>query len=386
MSTSPNIPALTSDPPPFNAAVSPAMTSEVLDDESPWDEVQEDAPAWLISVLFHAVIVILLGLLSVGADQHMGDPLALDVLATYSPDPDRLDVSLGADMDEVEPEQLVDEFQVLPTASTVSSLASESVSLTGAVADLESNWQKMFPSGNADDSVMASAVRGLAGEGEGSGSGNGRSGEGSAIMDRTSFFGLAGEGGKFVYVFDRSDSMNAVLTRYSEGTIVGTIVPLEAAKRELKRSLSTLSNASEFQIVFYNGTVESIGSGHYEGTMFRATLQNKELAYDYIDETPGQGSTDHRIALDAAAGLEPDVIFLLTDAQRHDDLSPETVARIIKYCKLHHIVINVVHLSDRPRADSTMIIMAEGTGGKHVFLDLKRYADTVDVVDFIKAF
>jgi hypothetical protein len=46
----------------------------------------------------------------------------------------------------------------------------------------------------------------------------------------------------------------------------------------------------------------------------------------------------------------------------------------------------VVHLSDRPRADSTMIVMAEGTGGKHVFLDLKRYADTVDVDDFIKAF
>lgn len=386
MSTSTGFPAYTSEPPPFNFAVESEVMSDVLDDESPWDEVQADTPAWLISVLFHAVIVILLGLLSVSVDQHMGDPLALDVFSTYSPDPDRLDESFGADLDDVEPVQLTDEFQALPTAPTASNLASESVTLAGAVADLESNWQKMIPSGDAGAALMASAGGGTAGDGEGGGTAKGRSGEGSAIMDRTSFFGLAGEGGKFVYVFDRSDSMNAVLTRYSEGTLVGTIVPLEAAKRELKRSLSTLSDASEFQIVFYNGTVESIGSGHYEGTMFRATLQNKELAYDYIDQTPGVGSTDHRIALDAAAGLEPDVMFLLTDAQRHDDLSPETVARIIKYCKRHHIVINVVHLSDRPRADSTMIVMAEGTGGKHVFLDLKRYADTVDVDDFIKAF
>lgn len=386
MSTPPTAPTPAEVPPPFNLPVGLEQLLLDSNEESPWNEVQEDVPAWLVSVLFHAVVVVLLGLLSISVEPQMVDPLALDVLATYSPDPDRLDESLGADLDEVEPEQLTDEFQALPSAPTASNLASESVSLAGAVADLESNWQKMIGSGDAGAAWMASAGAGLAGDGAGGGSGNDRSGEGSAIMDRTSFFGLAGEGGKFVYVFDRSDSMNAVLTRYSEGTIVGTIVPLEAAKRELKRSLSTLSDASEFQIVFYNGTVESIGSGHYEGTMFRATLQNKELAYDYIDQTPGLGSTDHRIALDAAVALEPDVIFLLTDAQRHNDLSPDVVARVIRYCKRYHIIINVVHLSDRPRQNSTMIWMAEGTGGKHIFLDLKHLAQSVDIVDFIKSF
>ena len=55
---------------------------------------------------------------------------------------------------------------------------------------------------------------------------------------RTSLFGVVGEGYKFVYVLDRSGSMDGK--------------PLRAVKEELIRSLSTLGSVHQFQIIFYN--------------------------------------------------------------------------------------------------------------------------------------
>ncbi len=58
-----------------------------------------------------------------------------------------------------------------------------------------------------------------------------------------SLFGLSGTGHRFVYVVDRSDSMNSIGGR-----------PLRAAKRELKRSLQSLTDKHQFQLIFYNDT------------------------------------------------------------------------------------------------------------------------------------
>src|SRR5262245_17102357 len=54
----------------------------------------------------------------------------------------------------------------------------------------------------------------------------------------TQVFGVTGRGRKFVYVFDRSLSMQGA--------------PLAAAKRELIASLGRLEDGQQFQIIFYN--------------------------------------------------------------------------------------------------------------------------------------
>ena len=54
-------------------------------------------------------------------------------------------------------------------------------------------------------------------------------------------FGVQGEGQKFVYVFDRSGSMDG------HGG-----APLAAAKSELIASLDDLGDTHQFQIIFYN--------------------------------------------------------------------------------------------------------------------------------------
>ncbi len=58
---------------------------------------------------------------------------------------------------------------------------------------------------------------------------------------RVRLLGIVGEGSKFVYVFDRSDSMNWFDRR-----------PLRAAKAELLASLEGLGETHQFQIIFYN--------------------------------------------------------------------------------------------------------------------------------------
>jgi hypothetical protein len=371
MSTSTSLPRLRTQPPAFSlpgrlrtgSNSSAREGAAGLEVALPWwKELLDDAPAWLSSVLVHMVLVIILGLWVISTPGNSAVPLKLAFGADQSLPSD--------DLDEGTIDLATDELKE-PLSSTVfaSALPNDSPE---ALARVVSDTPQLNPSGGGSltGSDLAMSLPGLGADGEG----DEGSGEGRLPADKTSFFGLAGEGGKFVYVLDRSDSMNLILPRFSEGTLIGNIIPLEAAKTELKRSLSALSNTSKFQIVFYNDRVELFHAGRTTQGLYSATNANKEAAYDYIDNTPGQGSTFHKIALEAAVDFDPDVIFLLTDARAENDLPYDVVDRVIDYCKKHRIVLNVVHFSDVPRPDCTLIDMAEGTGGNHIFINLTTFA------------
>jgi hypothetical protein len=236
--------------------------------------------------------------------------------------------------------------------------------------NLDADW---LESANAANGTDLSAT----GLGDLSGLGNEIStnfGEGHSY---TSLFGVSGEGKKFVYVFDRSASMNSVFTLYSEGRPVSMITPLLSAKQELIRSLNSLSSKSEFQIVFYNDSPFLFGKSHYANQLYQANDEHKSLARTFIEQMPGQGFTNHLSALEAGISLEPDVIFLLTDAEAKDDLQPELVRRMANYCERHNIVINVVHFCNVSRPESTLVWLAESTGGKHIFISLESLAESM---------
>lgn len=74
-------------------------------------------------------------------------------------------------------------------------------------------------------------------------------GSGSGPQARTSVFGIEGTGARFVYVFDRSSSMNG----YGG-------LPMANAKNELIKSLQGLGKVHQFQLIFYNET--QIGRAH----------------------------------------------------------------------------------------------------------------------------
>ena len=80
-------------------------------------------------------------------------------------------------------------------------------------------------------------------------------------------FGVSGEGHKFVYVFDRSGSMDG------HGG-----APLAAAKAELISSLKDLGQVHQFQIIFYNEQPRIFSPTGVLGRLVFGTEQNKNLA------------------------------------------------------------------------------------------------------------
>lgn len=123
-----------------------------------------------------------------------------------------------------------------------------------------------------------------------------------AGVGATSFFGAEKvQGSRFAYVIDRSGSMS------HRGA-------LEVAKRELLASIAPLAPESQFQVVLYNDKVTVMSFGGGEAKMLPATEANKLLARKYLQSVQPDGGTVHVPPLKAAIGLEPDVIFFLTDA------------------------------------------------------------------------
>ncbi|MDB4331601.1 hypothetical protein OAA27_00880 [bacterium] len=149
---------------------------------------------------------------------------------------------------------------------------------------------------------------GLAGESELGGDafadGTGNRSDGGADEVTTMLFGVSGSGTHFVYVFDRSDSMNGFSGR-----------PLRAAKSELLKSLSSLTERQQFQIIFYNDQPKPFALPGMPLAMVRAEKSNLSLANNYVRSIAAYGGTEHESALKLALRMGPDVIFFLTDAR-----------------------------------------------------------------------
>ncbi len=133
---------------------------------------------------------------------------------------------------------------------------------------------------------------------------SGGAGVGKVGGQTTQVFGVKGQGSKFVYVFDRSASMEGYGGR-----------PMQEAQRELISSLQSLQKTSRFQIVFYNErpTVFNQNPTTPAELMF-GTDTNKEQAQSFVQSIRGRGGTRHLDALHAALRMGPDVVFFLTDA------------------------------------------------------------------------
>lgn len=315
----------------------------------------EALPPWLLSMIVHMLAVIGLGMIQLGVNSS--DSLNLLFLANDQPPGE-----------EIEFDGLVDtNLDLEVTAASFSEVANTPAPIADneLLANLESDLANL-------ESTQGGATSLLPGDGLGA------IGETTGSKGDASFFGLSGEGSKFVYVFDRSESMNSTLRRYSENMLIGSITPLQAAKVELVRSLNALSNKHQFQMVFYNHEPWLFSDDHYDRELFAATPENKKRAADFVHSMVATGFTNHLDALDMALDLNPDVIFLLTDAQAKDDLHPSVVRRMYKYCQRKGIVINIAHFSTMPRNDCTLIRLAEKTGGQHVFISLEDIADAMD--------
>lgn len=113
----------------------------------------------------------------------------------------------------------------------------------------------------------------------------------------TEFFGTPAYGKRVIFVVDRSGSMTD---------------SIDFVKYELKRSIGALPEDKEFHVLFY-----SSGPPIEMPTRkpIKATAENKQKAYTFIDGVKPQGETDPSTALKQAFDCKPDEIYLLTDGE-----------------------------------------------------------------------
>ena len=172
----------------------------------------------------------------------------------------------------------------------------------------------------------------------------------------TEVFGIKGTGSRFVYVFDRSSSMEGYNGR-----------PLLAARQALLQSLDSLRDNHQFQIVFYNDGVRPFNPDGF-ASMYFATDDRKEAARNFVGSVRGEGGTDHLNALKRAFRLGPDVIFLLTDAE-----GGFTPAELREVSRLNRsaAVINAIEFGDRRRGDRSLQQLAQESGGQYIYKDIR---------------
>ena len=179
---------------------------------------------------------------------------------------------------------------------------------------------------------------------------------------RTQVFGAEGTGNKFVYVFDRSASMEGFQGR-----------PMAAAKSQLIASLSDLQSVHQFQIVFYN---EEPAVFHPDRSrppsILFASDENKSLAVNFVERMTAIGGTRHIDALKLALGMSPDVIFFLTDAAE-PQLTPAELSDIRRRNR-SEATINAIEFGSgpRPRGENFLMRLARENHGKHVYVDVSK--------------
>ena len=124
-----------------------------------------------------------------------------------------------------------------------------------------------------------------------------------AKQGRTSFFNINAEGNRFVYVIDRSGSMDE-------------FKQLRVARSELLASMQSLDSTQQFHVIFYNQEYREMRLRNREPGLIWATDINRTLAGQFLREVTPAGGTDHLPALRKALNYRPEHLFFLTDADR----------------------------------------------------------------------
>lgn len=179
-----------------------------------------------------------------------------------------------------------------------------------------------------------------------------RAGQGAG-QTTTELFGVAGSGSTFVYVFDRSESMSAAGS-----------APLRAAKTELIRSLDTLTERQQFQIIFYNDTPDVFHNDGDATGLVTGEPATIARARDYVRRTVAVGGTEHEEALRMALRLAPDVIFFLTDA-KIQTMSSAQLDDITRRAEDAGTTIHAIQFGTGPPPTNTFLeqLVRRGGGG-----------------------
>lgn len=318
--------------------------------------------AWALSFILHVLILFVMAALfmfipgGTGADKSE----SIDAAVVYE-----MAVSVEISGGEFETEE--------SSGGASGARGNESAAATAnAIASLPSSDSAPMNSSTVLTGLLPSqegppAGGGSSTTGMGLGNGGAELGSGSGLSKvKTTVFGVEGEGRRFVYVFDRSDSMNGYDGR-----------PFAVAKAELRKSLRSLNEVHEFQIIFYNDAPLAVGgSDSNSPRLMLGAPKQKKYAEDFVRDILATGGTQHLRALRMAISLNPDVVFFLTDADK-PALRQRDIEDLQDRASRSATAIHAIQFGDGPNQNSGNWIeaLATGTSGKYRYIDVRQLGD-----------
>ena len=177
-----------------------------------------------------------------------------------------------------------------------------------------------------------------------------------------------------MYVFDRSDSMNGYGGK-----------PLRAAKSELIRSLKTLTDRQQFQIIFYNDQPKPFTLAGLPTQMVMGDESHIGLAERYVRSISAFGGTEHESALKLALRMGPDVVFFLTDA-RVPRLSASDLRQIKDRADTVGATIHCIEFGPEPTAspDSFLRVLAAQNHGEYRYVNVQALGESSTVAGTVE--
>ncbi len=312
-------------------------------------------PAWVLSIVIHgAMLVALLAMMQPAPrgtpDAQYGSMgLVLHKTSTTRTnsepgDGDQPAVRQAAFIEELTPPLLLAAAQV-EAAEPAAPQQETPKSTSGTAAPAAKTQPRQTTKASGKGSGRPAASNGL----------HGTSGTGNGNYAETSVFGVQGKGSKFIYVFDRSASM--------EGR------PLAAAKRQLLESLQSLDSVNQFHIIFFNTKTQAFDITSGGRRIAFASDRNKKLAANFVGGITADGGTDRMYALREALNFAPDVIFFLTDAD--DAMSASEMAELARSNRRVQASICVIEFGKNPAPTPNNFLarLAHDNGGQYGYVD-----------------
>ena len=318
-------------------------------------------PAWGVSVVLHALLMIL---------------FALWIPTRRATSIEEQDRPVGIVLSKTDEQGEVEYFQDQPTASQAAPASAAPADPLPDVKQPPLDVDQFLPgdavpvpaAGDGDSPLAAVDLRNRGRPLAGLGQGNDElAGDEPAVKKGPTgpkttlalFGGVKATGNRFVFVIDRSQSMGA-----------SGLAVLPAAKEELKRALDGLDGRHRFQIMAYNNSI----SYCYPDGLQPADAQHKLAAEKFIGGITARSSTKHYLAIARALAMKPrpDVIFVLTDADQPYPTGNELVE--LRRRSGGHTTINVVQFGDGPLEETSNFFMrlADATGGTYGYVDTSR--------------
>jgi len=162
----------------------------------------------------------------------------------------------------------------------------------------------------ATDTIIGIGAGQSLGNGKGTGIGSGADGAsapfgvpggGKGTGPRSPFMGVSGNARTVAYVCDASGSMMGL--------------PFDLVKAELKKAVDVLVPTQAFNIVFFQ---EGKGEA-FSKTLAMANPNNKQRAYQFLDQVTVKASSDPIPSLRLAFSQKPQLLYLLTDGAFDDN-------------------------------------------------------------------